>query len=243
MSDKDSAQNVIDSYRKKRQKSTPFLVGALAIVLIAVGIVVLIVWLTGPSAPSLSFRSSPTPTATNTATATATATSTATATITPTITETPTATASPTAAGPFVYIIQENDTLDSIATQFNTSVPVLMALNNMTDFVIRVGDELLIPPPDLTLDTPTPLPTGFRGVIDYMIQPGDTLEIIAVRFLSTVEAILEENAETLTNVNEIFVGQMIKVPVNIATPLPTRTPSLSSTLTPPAPTPTLTNTP
>jgi LysM repeat protein len=243
MSDKDSAQNVIDSYRKKRQKSTPFLVGALAIVLIAVGIVVLIVWLTGPSAPSFSFRSSPTPTATNTATATATATSTATATITPTITETPTATASPTAAGPFGYIIQDNDTLASIATQFNTSVPVLMALNNMTDFVIRVGDELLIPPPDLTLDTPTPLPTGFRGVIDYMIQPGDTLEIIAVRFLSTVEAILEENADTLTNVNEIFVGQMIKVPVNIATPLPTRTPGLSSTLTPPAPTPTLTNTP
>jgi len=243
MSDKDSAQNVIDSYRKKRQKSMPFFVGGLAIVLIAVGIVVLIVWLTGPNAPSFSFRASPTPTATNTTTPTATATATATATITPTITETPTATASPTAAGPFVYIIQENDTLDSIATQFNTSVPVLMALNNMTDFVIRVGDELLIPPPDLTLDTPTPLPTGFRGIIEYMIQPGDTLEIIAARFLSTVDAILEENAETLTNVNEIFVGQMIKVPVNIATPLPTRTPGLSSTLTPPAPTPTLTNTP
>ena len=243
MSDKDSAQNVIDSYRKKRQKSLPFLVGGLAIVLIAVGIVVLIIWLTGPNSPGLSFRASPTPTSTNTATSTATTTATATATITPTITETPTASPSPTAAGPFVYIIQENDTLDSIATQFNTSVPVLMALNNMTDFVIRVGDELLIPPPNLTLDTPTPLPTGFRGVIEYMVQPGDTLEIIATRFLSTVDAILEENADTLTNVNEIFVGQMIKVPVNIATPLPTRTPGLSSTLTPPAATPTLTNTP
>ena len=40
MSDKDSAQDVIDSYRKKRQQSMPFLVGGLAIVLVAVGIVV-----------------------------------------------------------------------------------------------------------------------------------------------------------------------------------------------------------
>ena len=243
MSDKDSAQNVIDSYRKKRQKSLPFLVGGLAIVLVAVGIVVLIVWLTGPNSPGLSFRDTPTPTPTETATPTATATATATATITPTITETPTASATPTASGPFVYVILEGDTLDSIATKFNTSVLVLMALNNMTDFVIRVGDELLIPPPDLTLDTPTPLPTGFRGIIEYMIQPGDSLETIATTFFSTVEAILEENADTLENANEIFVGQVIKVPVNIATPLPTRTPGLSSTLTPQAPTPTFTNTP
>ncbi len=119
MSDKDSAQNVIDSYRKKRQKSTPFLVGGLAIVLIAVGIAVLILWLSGPNKPSLSFLASPTPTATVTATPTATATVTATPTETPTETVTPTVTATATASGPFVYKVQEGDTLDSIAKQFN----------------------------------------------------------------------------------------------------------------------------
>ena len=233
MSDKDSAQNVIDSYRKRRQNTRPFLIGGAAIVLIAVGIVVLVLWLTGSSGPSFSFMASPTPTATETATPTATATASPTATNTPTITNTPTASSTPTAAGPFVYVVVEGDTLDSIAAQFNVNVLVLMALNNMTDDLIRVGDELLIPNPDLTLDTPTPIPTGWRGTIEYRIALGDTLELIAQQFFSTVESIMEEN--DIENANEIFVGQIIVVRVNIATPVPTSTPR--PTILTPSPTP------
>lgn len=233
MSDKDSAKNVIDSYRKRRQNTTPFLIGGAAIVLIAVGIVVLVLWLTGSSGPSLSFMASPTPTATETATPTSTATSTPTATTTPTITNTPTASATPTASGPFVYVVVEGDTLDSIAAQFNVNVLVLMALNNMTDSLIRVGDELLIPNPDLALDTPTPIPTGWRGDIEYRVAVGDTLELIAIQFNSTVESIMEENE--LENANEIFVGQILIIRVNIATPVPTSTPR--PTILTPSPTP------
>lgn len=232
MSDKDSAQDVIDSYRKRRQSTTPFLIGAAAIILIAVGIVVLILWLTGSDGPALSFMASPTPTPTETATPTATATETPTPTNTPTITNTPTASATPTASGPFVYVVVEGDTLDSIAANFNVDVLTLMALNNMTDSLIRVGDELLIPNPDLALDTPTPIPTGWRGTIEYRIAVGDTLELIAQRYFSTVESILEEN-EDLDNANEIFVGQIIIIRVNIATPVPTNTPR-PSLLTPTA---------
>jgi LysM repeat protein len=223
---------VIESYRKRRQSTRPFLIGAAAIILIAVGIVVLILWLTGSNGPALSFMSSPTPTPTETATPTATATETPTATITPTVTNTPTASATPTAAGPFIYVVVEGDTLDSIAANFGVEVLTLMALNNMTDSLIRVGDELLIPNPDLALDTPTPIPTGWRGTIEYRIAVGDTLELIAVRFFSTVESILEEN-EDLDNANEIFVGQIIVIRVNIATPVPTNTPR-PSLLTPTA---------
>ena len=231
MSDKDSAQDVIDSYRKRRQQSIPFLVGGLAVILIAVGIVALVLWLTGSSGGlSLSFFASPTPTATVTNTPTATATVTPTATNTATETVTPTVTATPTASGPFVYIVLEGDTLDSIATKFNVDVLVLMALNNKPDALIRVGDEILIPDPGLQLDTPTPLPTGFRGTIQYTVAVGDSLEILATRFNSTVEAILEEN-EDLANANEIFVGQVLVIPVNIATPVPTNTPGPSLTLT------------
>ena len=233
MSDKDSAQNVIDSYRKRRQNTTPFLIGGAAIVLIAVGIVVLVLWLTGSNGPSLSFIASPTPTATETATPTATATASPTATTTPTVTNTPTASQTPTAAGPFIYVVVEGDTLDSIAAQFNVNVLVLMALNNMTDSLIRVGDELLIPNPDLALDTPTPIPTGWRGTIEYRIAVGDTLELIAQRFFSTVESIMEENE--IENANEILVGQIIIIRVNIATPVPTNTPRPS--LLTPSPTP------
>ena len=93
-----------------------------------------------------------------------------------------------------------------------------MALNNMTDSLIRVGDELLIPNPDLALDTPTPIPTGWRGTIEYRIAVGDTLELIALQFFSTVESIMEENE--IENANEIFVGQIIVIKVNIATPVP-----------------------
>lgn len=233
MSDKDSAQNVIDSYRKRRQNTRPFLIGGAAIVLIAVGIVVLILWLTGANGPSFSFFASPTPTATETATPTATPTDTPTATLTPTVTETPTASATPTASGPFIYVVEENDTLDSIAEKFGVNVLVLMALNNMTDDLIRVGDELLIPNPDLALDTPTPIPTGWRGTIEYRIAVGDTLELIALRFFSTVESIMEEN--DIENANEILVGQILVIRVNIATPVPTST-SRPSLLTP-SPTP------
>ena len=233
MSDKDSAQNVIDSYRKRRQNTTPFLIGGAAIVLIAVGIVVLVLWLTGSDGISLSFMASPTPTATETSTPTATATASPTPTNTPTITNTPTASATPTASGPFIYVVAEGDTLDSIAAQFGVNVLVLMALNNMTDSLIRVGDELLIPNPDLALDTPTPIPTGWRGTIEYRIAVGDTLELIAVNFFSTVESIMEEN--DIENANEIQVGQIIVIRVNIATPVPTSTPRPS--LLTPSPTP------
>jgi LysM repeat protein len=233
MSDKDSAQDVIDSYRKRRQSTRPFLIGAAAIVLIAVGIVILVLWLTGGDGLSLSFLASPTPTPTETATPTTTATVTPTATSTPTVTNTPTASATPTASGPFIYVVVEGDTLDSIAAQFGVDVLVLMALNNMTDSLIRVGDELLIPNPDLALDTPTPIPTGWRGTIEYRIALGDTLESIALQFNSTVEAIMEEN--DIENANEILVGQIIQVPVNIATPVPTSTPRPS--LLTPSPTP------
>jgi len=233
MSDKDSAQNVIDSYRKRRQSTTPFLIGGAAIVLIAVGIVVLVLWLTGSSGLSLSFMASPTPTSTETATPTATATASPMPTSTSTVTLTPTASATPTASGPFIYVVVEGDTLDSIAAQFNVNVLVLMALNSMTDSLIRVGDELLIPNPDLALDTPTPIPTGWRGTIDYRIAVGDTLELIAQQFFSTVESIMEDNE--IENANEIFVGQIIVVRVNIATPVPTST--SRPTLLTPSPTP------
>src|SRR3990170_2710063 len=111
MTDKDSAQDVIESYRKKRQQSVPFLVGALAIVLVAIGIVVLIVWLTGSGAPAISLFATDTRTPTATGTPTTTPTNTSTPTVTATETMTPTVTTTPTAAGPFVYIVEENDNL------------------------------------------------------------------------------------------------------------------------------------
>ncbi|HJS29188.1 MAG TPA: LysM peptidoglycan-binding domain-containing protein [Anaerolineales bacterium] len=226
MSEKDDAKTVIDSY-KKRQQRTPFVVGGLAIVLVVSGLLILALWLTGPDGPGLAFLAADTPTATPSLTPTPLP---PTSTRTPqpptaTQTETPTVTITPTASAPFIYIVQEGDTCFSIAEQFGVAVVVLLDINALTaDCPIFPGTELVVPPPGTELSTPTPFPTGFVGRIEYRIQEGDTLDALAIQFFTTVESILEEN-EGLENPNEIAVGQIINIFVGIATPAPTLPPT------------------
>ena len=82
--------------------------------------------------------------------------------------------------------------------------------------------------------TPTPIPDGFQGVIEYTIRQGDTLESIAKLFSSTIEAIREENQGALDDPNTIVVGRVIRVPVNVLVLAPTNTPVLASPTTGPA---------
>ena len=236
MSDKESAQNVIDQYRKRQQaaRRAPLIIGIAALFLVA-GAAILIFWLLGSDGmPSISLFASATPTPTETPTATATATSTSTPTVTPTETETPTITLTPTASGPFIYQVEEGDNLWAIAERFNVDLLVLITINNLdaANPSIRVGDKLTIPAPDTELPTATPLPTDIRRgtKIEYQVQLGDSMLSIATAFNSTIDAIKEENE--LENENEIFVGQILIVPVNLVTPVPTETltPTLSTQL-------------
>jgi LysM repeat protein len=52
-------------------------------------------------------------------------------------------------------------------------------------------------------------------------MPGDTVGALAIRFRSTEDAIVKENK--LANANDIYAGLILKIPVNIATPVPTAT--------------------
>jgi LysM repeat protein len=225
MKGKNTPQSVYDTYRK-RQQMMPFLFGGLAVILVAVGAILVIAWLTGPNKPGISLFASPTPTATMTATATP-VTPTATITLTPTITETPTITLTPTASGPFEYTVQENDTCWSIAEKFNVLLDVLLALNPGVNCGLIKPNEtvLLIPAPDTELPTATPLPEGFRGTINYTVVTGDTLAIIASRFNSTVAVILADNKDKIPDGVTIYVGTVLKIRVNIVTPTPTRAPT------------------
>lgn len=230
MSDKESAQSVIDAYRRRQQaaRRAPLIIGIAALFLI-VGAGIVIFWLLGPETPSFqfSFLATDTPTPTDTATPTNTATITPTPTITPTETNTPTITPTATISGPFVYQVEEGDTLWTIAERFNVDLLVLITLNNLdpANPTIRVGDKLTIPAQDTELPTSTPLPENMRQgtKIEYQVQVGDSLLSIATAFNSTVEAIKEENE--IENENEIFIGQILTVPVNLVTPVPTETPS------------------
>ena len=227
MSEKESAQDVIDSYRKRQQKAkrAPLVIGA-ALLLIAIGVVIVVYWFLGDSRPSISLFPTDTATPSSTPTATSTGTATPSPTNTPTVTNTPTITLTPTASGPFIYQVEEGDNLWAIAEKFGVDLLAIITLNNLdpANPAIQVGDKLTIPGPDTELPTPTPLPSDLpRGSkIDYQIQLGDSILAIALKFNSTVESIKEENQ--IENENEIFVGQVITVRANLVTPVPTDTP-------------------
>lgn len=231
MSEIDSdAAEVIEAYRKRRTRLMPLILGGLAVVLLIVGVFFVVLWLTGDSPPAMpGFLATDTPTATVTNTPVP-------PTLTPTITETLEPSLTPTPEGPLTYIVEPGDTLSSIAEQFGIEVVQLMAANNITIAdQLFVNDELIIPNADFELPTKTPIPENlFPGQeIEYQVEPGDTLETIASLFSSTAEAIAERNE--IEDPNDIGVGDILIVPVNIATPTPTFTPRG------PSPTPTTEN--
>ncbi|MFP3854920.1 MAG: LysM peptidoglycan-binding domain-containing protein, partial [Anaerolineales bacterium] len=132
------------------------------------------------------------------------------------------------------YTVEEGDTLVSIAEQFDIELDLLLAYNpDLADGgSIFVSQEITIPPPDAERPTPTPLPDNLvpGSEIEYVVRAGDSLASIAEEFLSTVEAIIEEN--DLENPNDIRVGDRLVVRVNLVTPEPTNTPDPN----PPTPT-------
>jgi len=211
--------DVILAYRRRRDRVMPLVLGGLAVVLLVVGVFMVVLWLTGDNPPSLpGFLASRTPTATETSTPLP-------ATETPTITLTLPPSDTPTPSGPITYTVEEGDSLWTIAEQFGLDgIALLMSVNNIQSAdEIFVGQNLLIPGEEDVLPTNTPLPENLLPGqrIEYRIQPGDSLESIAAQFNSTAEAIAEAN--DIEDPNDIGVGQIILVPVNIATATPTVT--------------------
>lgn len=134
------AADVIEAYRKRKERLGPLILGGLAIVLLVVGIFFVILWFTGDSPPALpGFLASKTPTPTETYTPRPpTATPTVTLTLAPTFTPTP--------SGPITYIVEPGDTLSSIAEQFGVEIVLLMSWNDITDpNQLFVNTELIIP--------------------------------------------------------------------------------------------------
>ncbi len=244
MPEKDSPQSVIDNYRKQKQQSLVILI--IAVIVLVIAAAVLIFWWLSPNPQGFSLFPSQTPTPTQTFTPTSTSTSTPTP--TPTLTplpptDTPTPSATATQSGPSVYVVVEGDTLSVIASRFGTDLQTLLALNPNIDaatLLIHLGDKIIIPGPNTQLPTRTPIPTGIKAgtLLQYTIVSGDSLEGLAARFNSTVDQILKANP-TILNANDIRVGQIIKIPVNIATPVPTATKGTEyPTIQPPSVTPT-----
>lgn len=228
---KNSPQSVIESY-KRRQKILPWVIGILAVLLVGAGIVILVMSFSQGG----SFLA-PAATATETATSTklvlpptATVPS-PTVTATNTQTLTPTLTMTMTPAGPFEYTVQINDTCWDLAIRFKVDLAALMALNNLTDTcLLNPGQKIMIPGPGQVLPSATPMDISklLPGAqIDYIIQLGDSLRAIALKFNSTQASILLLNP-TITDANKLDAGLKIQIKVNIATPVPTAVPTSTS---------------
>jgi LysM repeat protein len=243
MENKGSTSEVIAAYRRRKQQGNIVFVYGTAGILVVAGIGLLVFWLTGPTKPLSTLFATDTPTPTLTFTPTVTFTPTE----TPTITSTATLTATATPSAPFVYTVQEGDSLTAIVEKFalgDDGIPLILMLNpfsadagtgiDPTNQIVYPGQQIFIPNPDLKLPTATPIPAGLpRGtIIDYVVQSGDSLAGIAGLFNSTVDDIVKQNQ--LTDANAIFVGQLLKIPVNLVTPTATRPPT-STPRTPVAP--------
>lgn len=212
-----------------------YILGGLSLLLIAAGLYTTTTWVTSGGIGNLFPSDTPSPTITPTAS------------LTPTITETPSATpfpSTPTASSPFLYPVESGDTISSIADKFQVDFILIMVLNGLNNSsVLQVGQELIIPNPDMAMPEPTALPANLRfgDEILYLVLPGDNLAAIAEEFLSTVDDILAQN--DLANANEIFVGQLLTIRVRLITatpgpsptprgttgPVPTVTPSITPT--------------
>lgn len=104
-----------------------------------------------------------------------------------------------------VYIVQQGDTLFSIARRFGVSIRDLAAANGIRwNAWVYVGQRLIIPTGGAAGRS-----SGGTGV--YVVQPGDTLFSIARRHGTSVAALQAANGLRSTL---IYVGQRLVIPGN-----------------------------
>lgn len=151
----------------------------------------------------------------------------------------PTATAEgANAAGEIIHIVQAGENLYRIGLKYGLSWVAIAEYNGITDpNSITVGQELRIPPaPTPTAEASTGSQTEgvaadpSAGNSDQTagastdgsspavvtVAPGDTLYLIAQRHGVSWDQVAEANG--LTSPNQIYAGQLLKIPANVPGP-------------------------
>jgi LysM repeat protein len=124
----------------------------------------------------------------------------------PTVTPTSLPTDTPAAPGSVTYVVQPGDTLYSIAQRYNMTVDEIMALNHITDPIsLRVGQVLI-----LSRGAAVVTPTTPGQEIVHVVQRGENLFRIALRYGTTVQAIANRNS--IVNPALIWIGQRLVIP-------------------------------
>ena len=127
--------------------------------------------------------------------------------ISPTPTPTPPPTATPTpepTPTPKTHRVRLGDNLSQIADFYGVTMDEILSLNNIPDPNNLIEGLVLILPPDANVDAELTLPAT------YLVRPGDTLSIIAVRLGMTIEQLMDAN--DIADPDNIFAGQELNVP-------------------------------
>lgn len=115
------------------------------------------------------------------------------------------------------YLVRPGDTLSGIARAFNTTVGALVQLNGIANpNRVFAGQTLNIPVAgtapvtDASSATTSATPTPTPQPTSYVVQPGDNLYVLSVRFGVSMRALAEAN--NIRNYNLLFVGQRLTIP-------------------------------
>lgn len=113
----------------------------------------------------------------------------------------------PLPEGTFAYTVVAGDTLFSLAQKYETTVDEIKRINGLTGDYIVIGHQLLIPKTE-EITEPEEC---------YYIVEGDTLELLAEKYSTTVSEL-----KTLNNLttNQLCIGQELIVPCEPTTPPP-----------------------
>ena len=107
---------------------------------------------------------------------------------------------------PKVYIVRRGDTLSTIALRYGTTADAIAQANQIRNpQLIYVGQRLLIPTGDASPSS-TPPQTGI-----HVVRRGETLTQIALRYRTTIQAIVAAN--NLANPSLLYAGQRLVIPL------------------------------
>jgi LysM repeat protein len=123
----------------------------------------------------------------------------------------------PTLNGIGTYIVQDGDDLQHIAARYNITVESLQQLNGIVNpSQVVIGTVLVVPGPGNNYPggtiAPTVLPTQPPSAKPrtHVVQPGENLFRISLKYGITLDALMRANS--ITNQNLVFVGQVLRIP-------------------------------
>jgi len=158
-------------------------------------------------ASTIETPTSPAPTATPTLTPEAATPTPEPTTLAPTTPATTTATLTPASpsSGPVTHVVQRGENLFRIALRYNTTVEAIASANGIANpALVYVGQVLTIP------SAAGQPPSTVVGETTYVVQPGDNLFRIALRYNMSYLYLAQYNG--IANPARIYVGQVLRIP-------------------------------